>query len=319
MRRRIAAILLASTLLIVGCVPAVEPTRTAEQPTTPTISESIPYPGVDGTTLENLAGSFEMTFSGEEEWTYKLNIHADEGQREYDLQMEGLGPAQDPGDVRIVVDEQTIRMRGPGTDGECFQFPRDLEPELNLILPDDVMAPENVEPLTLIEEGEPIAGVTTVHYATTQIDSARWDTLQLDLWRSKESQRILRLDFQVTGRDPFFAAGDGTLTGRFTVQELGNQIILPIQGCEIPYPLPEDATRVTNLPGMIAFQSERSVDDLAQFYPSALADQGWSPMGEPEETASGVLLSFRREGETLDVNVESLDARSQVEIIPGEE
>jgi hypothetical protein len=116
-----------------------------------------------------------------------------------------------------------------------------------------------------------------------------------------------------------FDAGEGVLSGRFVVDDIGPQTIEPISGCETDLPLPPDATRLVKMPGLIAFESTATPDEIVAFYQAALAEAGWVPTAGPETGVDAILLSYRHGEQTLDINIESRETGVHVELLLGEE
>ena len=245
-----------------------------------------------------------MRFDGTYTWRYRLETRSDGQALEYDLHLEGLSESLNPGDIRAVVDPDRISMRGPGTGDECFFFPADLDPGPAFLSPDDLIdAADFDEPLALIGS-ESVSGRDATHFAYVQSLLGDWQSVEVDVWLDAVTGAVLRYDISAQGSDPLFDAGDGTLSGQFVVEDVGSQAIEPIAGCEIDLPLPQDATRLTKLPGLIAFETESSSDEIITFYEAELPDDGWEALAEPQVGDDATLLSYNRRDETLNINVE---------------
>jgi hypothetical protein len=256
-----------------------------------------------------------MQFEGAFDWTYDLETSTDGHAVEYHLHLEGVSSSRDPGDVRVVMEGDTVRMRGPGTDDECLQFPSDVELDLAFLTPDDLISPQALqEPLIRLGD-ETIAGTDATHYTVHQANLDGWHDLEVDLWLDDKTNAVLRYELDATGPDPLFDAGNGTLTGQFLVNNVGPQMIEPITGCEIDLPLPPDATRLARLPGLIAFESATTPDELVVFYQTALTDTGWESLDEPQIGDDAILLSYRRGEQTLEINIETSEEGTHVELL----
>jgi hypothetical protein len=126
---------------------------------------------------------------------------------------------------------------------------------------------------------------------------------------------VLGYDLLLTGDDPLFGGGAGTLAGTFRVQAIGRQAIEPINGCEPALPLPADASRLVLLPGLISFDSPAAPEAIAMFYQDRLPGLGWQAEGEPQAGGSALVLALRRGDETLTVNIESRATGAAVELL----
>jgi hypothetical protein len=277
------------------------------------------YTGLGLEALSAYYATFEMSFAGAFDWSYHLETRTNGHAVEYRLHLEGLSAARNPGDVRVVVEDDTTRMRGPGTDDECVQFPSDLDLGPVFLTPDDLINPEGFsEPLVSVGT-ETVARVETIHYVLRQVSLDDWRGLEVDLWLDEIGGAVLRYDLRATGPDPLFDAGDGVLSGRFLLNEVGPQTIEPIAGCESDLPLLPDATRLVRLPGLIAFESAATAADAAAFYQVELVEAGWEPLVEPQVGTDAILLSYRRGGQTLEINIETGDEGVHIELLLGGE
>jgi len=122
----------------------------------------------------------------------------------------------------------------------------------------------------------------------------------------------------VSGPDPLFDAGEGTLSGQFLVEEVGPQAIEPVLDCESDLPLPSDAARLVGLPGLIAFESDTSADEVVAFYQAALQAAGWE-LSEESQAGGVILLLYARDEEMLDVSVEASGEGCHVELLFDEQ
>lgn len=275
----------------------------------------VTYTGLGLAALGAYRATSEMSFEGDFEWVYHLETRTDGTVVEHRLHLEGLSAAHNPGDVRIVVEGDVIRMRGPGTDDECWQFPIDFEADLGLLTPDDLIPPAGFEEPLASLGTEPIAGIETLHYALSQGSLDDWRYVEVGLWLDQDTGAALRYDLNAAGPDPLFDAGQGVLTLRFLVSQVDRQTIEPIAGCEVELPFPADATDLVRLPGLIAFASPSSATEVITFYVRAMAEAGWEPLGQPESVPDGVLLSYHRDERTLQINIETTDEGAQVELL----
>jgi hypothetical protein len=290
--RNMRRFLIPLLFLITACsVPTPLPTAT-----------SLAYTGIGLDGLSAYQATFEMRFEGDYSWVYHLETRTDGSVVAYDLHLKGVSASRNPGDVRVVVEGDIVRMRGPGTDDECLQFPSDLDLGLSFLTPDDVIGPEEIQSSQSLLKAEAVAGIEAAHYTLRQANLGGWRDLAVDLWLDDGTGAVLRYDLRADGPDPLFDAGEGALSGQFLV-EVGPQTIEPVAGCEIDLPLPPDAARLVRLPDLIAFESAATSAETVAFYQAALAEAGWEPLAEPETGDDVILLSYQRDGQTLEINI----------------
>lgn len=310
MRRLI--ILLPMLLLTFACLPAASPT--------PKSSIKLPPPtSISLQALGTYHALFEVQFEGVYNWTYRLESRTDGSATAYDLHIEGVKASQNPGDVRIVVEGDIAKMRGPGTDDACMQFPSDLDLGLALLAPDDLISLQGAEDSLRATGVETVAGREATHYTLRLSSLGDWRDVEVDIWEDVATGTVLRHDLRAAGTDPLFDAGEGVLSSQFVVDDIGPQTIEPVPGCETDLPLLPDATRIVKMPGLVAFESTATPNEIVDFYQAALAEAGWESAAEPETGVDAILLSYRREGQTLDINIESHEAGTHVELLLGEE
>jgi hypothetical protein len=296
---------LLSLLAVMACSLTGSPSPTAEGPPN--------YVGLGLGALKTYRANFEVHFEGDSDWIYCLESRADGHAVEYRLHLDGVDDTLDPGDVRAVIEGDIGRMRGAGTGDECLQFPSDLDLGLSFLSPDDLINLKESTASLIEQDSEVIAGVQAVHYTLSQVGFDGWRNLEAELWQDETTGAVLRYDLRAEGLDPLFDAGEGVLSWRFLVEEIGPQTIEPIAGCEIDLPLPPDATRLVRLPGLVAFESATAVAEIVAFYQAELTKLGWELVAEPQVGADATLSSYHRGGQTLDINVEATEEGSHVE------
>jgi hypothetical protein len=260
-----------------------------------------------------------LRFQGTYSWTYRLETRTDGRKMAYDLHIEGVEPPQNPGDVRVVIDGDVARMRGPATEDACVQFPSDFDLQRSFLSPDELLPPHQVEDALHVSGDDVIAGRTSTHFTLRQPEIAGWQDVEVDVWKDDATGVVLRYDLRLMGSDPLFDAGQGVLVGQLVVVEIGPQVIEPIAGCEIPLPLPPDATQLVSMPGLISFESASTAEQMVTFYQNALPEEGWAPTSDPQPGVDAILLSYRRDGQTLDINIETAGEGVHVELLQSAE
>jgi hypothetical protein len=306
-------------LLALACISTAPATSVSSTPVAPSTGPTPIQAGPVPQALGAYRATFEIRFAGTYTWIYRLESRVSSEATAYDLHIEGVDASQNPGDVRVVLEGDVVRMRGPATDDACVQFPSDLDLGQSFLSPDDLIPPQEIETALRSVGTETIAGREATHYTLRQPNLADWQDVEIDVWKDTTSGATLRYDLRAGGTDPLFDAGEGVLSAQFVVNDIGPQTIEPITGCEIDLPLPPDATRLVTMPGLVAFESAATPDEIIAFYQAALAESGWEPLAEPQHGVDAVLLSYRRDGETLDVNIETRVTGVHVELLLNEE
>jgi hypothetical protein len=278
----------------------------------------VAYGGLGLEALDAYRASFEINFAGDRGWRYVLETRRDGDALEYRLHLEGVGEAANPGDVRAVTQGDSVRLTGPGTEGECFMFPSDLDVGPTWLTPDDLLRPGLVAPLLERVDDAALGGQPATRAALQADRLGSWTSVQVTVWQATNTSAVLGYDMLMTGPDPFFEAGEGLLAGRFRVEEIGPQPIEPVAGCEIDWPLPAGAARLVRLPGLAAFDSALTPDEVAAFYQDRLPGLGWQPVAEPARAGSALVLSYGQGALEVAINLEATASGTHAELIRGE-
>jgi hypothetical protein len=311
-------LLLASACLSTAPIPLASPTAPVAHTSSPRVeptAESTPATVSDEQPLAAYRATLVLHFQGTYSWTYQLESRTDGHIMAYDLHIEGVDPPQNLGDVRVVIDGDGAKMRGPATEDACVQFPSDFDLERSFLSPDELLPPEQVDDALRVAGEDVIAGRDSTHLALRQPEMAGWQNVEVDVWKDGATGVVLRYDLRLIGPDPLFDAGQGTLVGQFVVVDVGPQVIEPITGCEIALPLPLNATQLVSMPGLISFESTSTTEQMVAFYQNALPEEGWAPTSEPQQGVDAVLLTYRRDGQTLDINIETDEEGVRVELL----
>ena len=237
--------------------------------------EGFQYSGLSNQAPDAYQVMFIIEYTGSEyEWEYQLTTRKNNEITEYYFYMEGIEGDLNPGAVRLVTDGDSSWMIGPGTDELCFRFPNSLELGPAFLTPDNFFDPEYTNQ-TLIEAGfETTLGQETTHYSVKEGQLTDWTDLSIDLWAT-DAGVILKYLGNAMGEDPLFNAGYGFFNFSYIISEIGEQVIEPILGCEIDYPVPENIRNITRFPGLVSFDSEDQVNDLVDFYLQSMKNRCW--------------------------------------------
>lgn len=265
--------------------------------------------------LGSFEASFVMRFEGESNWTYSVVTRFDGEAFEYALAMTGLNSRQDPGDIRLVYADGSSQMAGEGTDGLCAQFPDSFDSGVRFLGPTDVVDTAMFGGEPDEEDGEEIAGLETQGYSLGGEDVGGWQAADILFWLDGESGAVMRYEFELVGEDPVFGAGEGTLVGAFIVEDVGAQEIEPVLECVIDLPMPDDASEILQLPGLVVYETSMTVEELGVYYHEVLIEAGWLRLALPQTGKSGeMVIDYITDTLTLDINIEPLGAGAKVEM-----
>lgn len=307
---------LRATALFVLCALALAACSAAggSESAAPIAEEAPDYQGLRAGELGPHRSSFRLEFSGEEGWLYQLDTRLGGEVVEQTLRVEGVSDARSPGDVRVVTRGDERRMKGPATNEACLRFPRNMDLNVTLLSPDDVIpVGELNEPLVSMGQ-DTVAGRPAIHYAVMQSELGNWQEALLGIWLDRGTQAVLRYDLTARGRDPYFAGGFGEISGSYQVVEVGPQTIEPLSGCEIELPLPEGTRQLVRLPDEISYHVEMTMDEIVAFYRRTMAEAGWRAFAEEERGSGAIALRYRREGERVDITVRDMGDERRVDI-----
>lgn len=286
------------SLLLMALLAACSPKGT------PAGSGQSPLAKLSRDTLDNYSAIFEIQFTGPVNWIYQLRTRKSPALQEANLFIHGIDKSQNPGDVRIVTDQTTTWMIGPGTDNECVQFPNNQGMDPTMIYPETLVYGVDLSSLLkLVGEGK-VGNRTATHYTGSGLTVGKWQDAQVDIWLDKASQALLRFSMQAAGEDAFFGTGTGTMKAYYEVDGFDKPQIEPVAGCEIGAPLPDTATMLVRLPGMASFETTDEVENLASFYQAALPPQGWAESEPPAQSEGSTILSYTRGVENLEIHLE---------------
>jgi hypothetical protein len=274
---------------------------------------AVPYNGPAGIELGPHLATYEAFFDGAFDWRYILITRYDGQNLEHSLHIEGVGARENPGDVRLVSDGTTSRMRGAGTDDECFLFPSTLDLGFSFLTPDSLLAPAALNQHLVPVENNEILSLGASHYEASQPSLDGWINVEVDVWISHATSTALRYDMRASGPDPLFNAGDGNLTAQYRVHEIAPQEIAGVDGCDIELPLPPDAVQIARFPGVITFESPSSAESIMVFYQQQL--NNWQLVGEPEVGEDAVVMAFERGSRSLLINIERLENGVKVQLL----
>ncbi|MDH5507708.1 MAG: hypothetical protein OEZ02_10855 [Anaerolineae bacterium] len=280
---------------------------------------SLADPGLSLAELGAFEATFKVTFMGAYDWSYTLVTRSDGQAMEYQLHIAGVSGEQNPGDVRLVSDNGINRMRGPGTDDVCVQFPDSFDSGVLFLTPANFVFLEGLTEAPASAGTENIAGLETNAFEVEQKALDAWENIKISYWEDAASGATLRYDFSAEGPDPVYDAGNGSIVGHFEVNAIGAQTIKPIEDCELGLPVPDNVRQLLKLPGLISFEVSITPEQVRDYYHSALLDAGWQRATLPQTSPTGdVVVTYLNATEKLQLNIEKLDTGSKVEIYTTE-
>lgn len=303
------AIVLLLVLLLSGCI-----FQSPQDLITPAASSAPRYTGLQLEALGSYSAEFTASFEGESNWWYHATLAAAGGQQEFDIELEGLPPAQDAGDVRVVEAQGVRWLKGQATDGACWRVPAGEPARMRALMPDDFLAAASLASLDTTENPDVVLGRQTVRVQYTGNLEPAYSRVDVTLWTDALTGSVLRYQFRLVGADPVFGAGEGTLTGDFEVVSLEGVTIPPIEGCDSPFPLPEDAEDLYLLADYVGYRTRLTEGDLVAFLASTLAAQGWEPAADTEAIPGTSAMSFRRGDVLLEVFLQNQGPWTEVRI-----
>lgn len=271
------------------------------------------YPGMSTGLMGAHRSQFGLDFENDESWSYRLETVRADARIGHQLEIDGVPLSVSPGDVRLIIEGGQVRMAGEATQGACWLFPEEGELQRSFLSPDSVFEPGELS-LTLKEPEDRAAGRQAARYAVSEGFSERWSEVEGTLWVDHDTGAVLRFQFSAQGQDPFFEFGAGRIEGEYRILEVGDQELEPIDGCELPYPVPEDARELVLLEDYMAYKTDSSRPEMITFYASWLEDEGWELIEGPLEGQFGTTMTLRQGDRLKEVSVRELEGGTQVEI-----
>ncbi len=256
-------------------------------------------------------GRFTLEFDGNSQWTYQVDMRSDGRRIEYSLHIEGVSENKNPGDVRLMHNGRTNYMTGAGTGDFCVRFPDTFITEPLFLGPEDFIHLDEFGNAPAESGSEQIAGIKATRYTASTDNHRGWLEVVVNYWEDPATQAVLKYDFIAWGNDPLYQQGNGRVHGLFEVLEIGPQEIGGVAGCAIDFPLPDDASGIIHLPGIIQFNSSMGPVEMDSFYTGELESLGWERQ-EPQinaQTQDGV-LEYRKDNQTVSIDVEPLNLQN---------
>lgn len=155
--------------------------------------------------------------------------------------------------------------------------------------------------------------ITLENLAPGSVTALGIDVLETGrIYVSKEHQVITRIFMKGLGSSNVLT-GNTEVKGEVTYEinyfdfDAEVQVLVP-EGCaelgEIPYPIPEDARNITQLPGLFSYQTDQTTEALGALYKTGMPDLGYT-LTDEFGTASLLSLTFSGDGEEVVVFIGS--------------
>ncbi len=303
-----------AALLLAGCGGAAGSVKGSPDGS---VAGDVVYGGMGLEMLPGYAASFTAGFVGQAAaWTYQLDLAADgTGGTLRSLRLEGVDSAIDLGDVTLTLLGNTQYLTGPGVgDAGCLIAPAGVGLGASFPLPDDFIAPEVIGPALREAGSETVAGLAGTRY-TAAGTLGEFSDVDAEIVIAEESGAVLRYDFSGQVAERRFADGEvGQLTWHFEVTSVAPVGLAVPAECAIAYPIPEDATDLVRLPGLILFESPRGREEVVAYYQDTLAAQGWEVFAQPVTENETTLLSYAQGGEIINISIAATETGSSAQL-----
>jgi hypothetical protein len=283
-----------------------------------TIALQNPAQGLEG--LKAYRATLAVRFEGTpQSWSQNYDLSADTGRmlRGLGYKETGLkGPAQLPwweatlGDVHYLraQEGQACAAGFLSTDGGATP----------LIEPAAVLPP--LKALAAAGGPQEINGATAQGYEVRAGEAPGQSSAKVSgkVWIATAGGYVSKYQLSLQGGEDVFGAGQsGTMTWDYQVQAVdpSNDALLP---ADCPLPLPEiplvdDASEVLRMPGLISYQTARSLDDAAAFYQEAMESAGFTAEGEGSLGTTHATLRYLKDDSRVVIRL-SGGEKTQVDI-----
>jgi hypothetical protein len=218
----------------------------------------------------------------------------------------------------FTIDSTTYIYDPSDADFNCFSFTGEDETvqEFNqMINPEDVF--EGAESQELVKKGEVINGIMTDHYRVIYVDPETdvHMTEAGDIWIAQDGGFIVKFVGQLKGSfdTTSFDEMEGTMNIQYELSDVNQigEIVLPAEcsaeNNESMFPIPENATEVTQFAGFTTYSSPDEPDALLEYYQAELTNSGWA-LGDISRMATIITFTATKDGTS-----------SQFMITPGDE
>ena len=166
-------------------------------------------------------------------------------------------------------------------DGTCISRPLDLENSIIEFL-NPVIALQGV--LGAEEAGqETVNEIETNHYTFDEraLGQAGLNKSSGELWVASQGGYLMRYHLETEGDENYFGEGmAGTITWDYELSEVNQvetiQLPADCPAGMVDAPILPDAANVTNMPGLLKYDTTTSVPEAAAYYEQELLSRGWT-------------------------------------------
>ncbi len=142
-------------------------------------------------------------------------------------------------------------------------------------------------------------------------------SVQANAWVAAKEGYLVKLDAKIEGEWQEPVQGKGTLSMLFEIYDLNKPFSIEpptteggkAAGLPEDIPLMPDAKVQAAMPGLIAYNTESSVKEVAAFYQKEMPTQGWKQSGETTIIENVAMLAFEKTGRELSIMV-SIDDKT---------
>ena len=185
----------------------------------------------------------------------------------------------------------------------------------DVIAADDTLA-QRFEPAGLLAGvvgadaagSEAINGAPADHYTFDEhaLGQAGLATSTGEMWVASDGGYILTYLLTTKGNADYFGEGvEGTLSRDYELTGIGQPVTITLpDDCPpgmLNVPQLPDAANVTNLPGLLRYETAASLADIAAFYQAQIPTLGWDVGGDPTFTDTSMIVDFTQGTVTLTV------------------
>ncbi|MGZ4723429.1 MAG: hypothetical protein ACXV8L_04360 [Ilumatobacteraceae bacterium] len=225
----------------------------------------------------------------------------------------------------------TIQKSGDGADpaqvfmaeanGAGYEKTAEDACTATVIAPDATLA-QRFEPAGLLAGvvgadaagNEAINGVSSDHYTFDEhaLGQSGRATATGEMWVASDGGYIVKYVLKTKGDANYFGEDiEGTLSWDYELTDIGQPVTITLPDDCLPgmlnVPQLPDASNVTNVPGLLTYQTATSLADIAAFYQAQMTPLGWTPGNDPTYTDTSMIEDFTQGTATLTVTA-STDA-----------
>ena len=280
---------------------------------TPAAKGELSYNGLQLEGFGTYRARFTMSFEGDSDWWYQVNISSDGDLKEFELSIEGVPESKDPGDVRVIEAKGVYTLQGEATEGDCWRFPAGADRQPEPLTPDAIIRPDAIRTELKDAGTDRVLGRSADRLKSDGGLEPEFSRSEISIWIDRATGSVLRYQFQLEGPDPLFDGGEGRLTGDFEVVDLRRVKIDPIEGCESEFPLPDDASELYLLPDFVGYRTQLSPEEMVDFLVGSIEKIGWQLASDTDAIPGTATLSFYRGKTALEIFVQSEGTWTRVE------